>query len=215
MNMLSKIIDKYAVFEVDVRIYTERICHKHCSACRALCCKPEYCAEALTSPFLSRVRRRFAAAAVYDDGRGWLTPTGCALPVGRPPVCYQFFCATIKDAQPTAQSRYALDILSNLVAHAGKKVCGPKHIVELEDVSQLKRINMSRFEKQLDEAYSAFDLVRAYLDGAISELNPSPVLMKISTAPAGLFPKRSRYAPGWYQPNPGSRHRQKDAFRRI
>jgi hypothetical protein len=215
MNTLSKIIERYAAFEAEVRIFTERICRKHCSACQALCCKPEYCAEALTSPFLSRVRRRFVPAAVYDDDRGWLTPTGCALPVGRPPVCYQFFCATIKDAQPNAQSRYALAILSNLVGHTGKKACGHKHIVELEDASQLKCINLSRFEKQLDEASGAFELVCAYLDGAIAELNPSPVLMKISTAPAGLFPKQSRYAPASNHLSLALCHRQKSVFRRI
>ena len=111
-------------------------------------------------------------------------------------MCYQFFCAKIQDAQSTAQSRYALAILSNLVGHAGKKAWGHKHIVELEDASQLKRVNLSRFEKQLDEATGAFELVRAYLDGEIAELRPSAVLMKISTAPAVLFAKPSRHPTG-------------------
>ncbi|MEJ2102063.1 MAG: hypothetical protein P8X68_19145 [Desulfobacterales bacterium] len=215
MTTLSKIIDKYAAFEFEVRAYTAKIFRHHCSACKGACCKPEYCAETLTNPFLSRLRRRFASDAVYSDSRGWLTPTGCALPVGRPPVCYQFFCRTIQDAQPTAPSRYAIVILSNLVAHAGKKVCGHKHIVELEDVLQLKCVNLSRFEKQLNEAENAFMLVRAYLEGQITDLSPSPALMKISTAPAGLFPKRFHQAPGRCQLNPASRHRQNHPFRRI
>jgi hypothetical protein len=211
MNTLSKIIEKYAAFEAEVGACITRICRNHCSACKGVCCKPEYCAETLTSPFLRRLRQRFASDAVYRDGRGWLTPAGCALPVGRPPVCYQFVCRTILDAQSTAQSRYAIAILSNLVGHAGKKARGHKHIVELGDAGQLKRINLSRFEKQLNEADNAFMLVRAYLDGQITELIPSPALMKISTAPAGLFPERSRCAPGGYQRNPASRRRQRCA----
>ena len=122
MNSLSRIIQKYAAFEAEVGAYTARIFRDHCSACKGGCCKPEYCEEALTSPFLRWLRQRFPSDAVYSDGRGWLTPTGCALPVGRPPVGYQFFCRTIQDAQPTAQSRNAIAILSNLVGHVGKRM---------------------------------------------------------------------------------------------
>jgi len=215
MNTLSKIIEKYAAFEAEVGAYTARIFRDHCSACKGVCCRPEFCAESISSPFLDRLRRHFVPHAVYDAAHGWLTPTGCALPVGRPPVCYQFFCRTIQDAQPTAQSRYAIAIVSNLVGHVGKKACGHKHIVELEDASQLKHIHLSRFEKQLDEATGAFDLVRAYLDGQIAELNPSLILMKISTVPAGLLPKRSCHAPARDPLNRASRHRQKYASRRI
>ena len=50
MKTLSKIIEKYAAFETQVRIYCDRICRNYCSACKGVCCKPEYCAETLTSP---------------------------------------------------------------------------------------------------------------------------------------------------------------------
>jgi len=215
MNALSRIIEKYAAFEAEVGAYTARIFRDRCSVCKGVCCRPEFCAESISSPFLDRVRRHFVPHAVCDAVHGWLTPTGCALPVGRPPVCYQFFCRTIQDAQPAAQSRYAIAILCNLVGHVGKKACGPKHIVEVEDASQLKRINLSRFEKQLDEAAVAFDRVRAYFDREIAELSPSPALMKISTVPSGLFPKQFRHAPARDPLNYLSRHRQKYAFRRI
>ena len=132
--------------------------------------------------------------------------------MGRPPVCYQFLCETILEAQSTPQSRYALAILASLVAHAGKKVRGRQHIVELTDTGQLKQINLTRFERQLNEAQNAFMLVRAYLDGQIAELIPSPALMKISMAPAGLFPKRFRPEPGGYRLNTLSRRRQKGSF---
>jgi hypothetical protein len=150
MNTLFKIIDKYAAFEAEVRSCMSKISGDQCCVCKAVCCQPEFCEESLSSPFLKCVRRHFVPDAVYDAANGWLTPAGCALPVGRPPVCYQFFCRAILATQLTAQ-----------------------------------------FERQLNEAANAFDLVRAYLDGEIAELHPSPTLMKISTVPVGLFAGRS------------------------
>ena len=183
MNTLSKIIEKYAAFEAEVSAYTKKIFQKSCSACDGACCRPEICEESLTSPFLKQLRQRFASDAAFSDGRGWLKPNGCALPVGRPPVCYQFFCDAVFEDRRSAEFRYAFTILSSLVNHVGKKALGGKHIVELRDSSELKRVNLTRFEKQLNEAALAFHLVRSYLDGNIAELTPSPILKKISALP--------------------------------
>jgi hypothetical protein len=136
----------------------------------------------LTSSFLKQLRQRFTPDAVYNEDRGWLKPAGCVLPVGRPPVCYQFFCDAVFENRQTAEFRYAVTILSSLVNHVGKKALGSKHIVELQDFSELRRVNFTRFEKQLNEATRTFHLVRAYLDGNIAELNPSPILKKISAS---------------------------------
>ena len=170
MNSLSKIVDAYAAFEADVRVYLSKICQGHYAVCEGACCRPEICMESVTSPFLRQLRQRFASDAVYSDRRGWLTQTGCALPGGRPPVCYQVFCQAVFSDRPTAESRYAIRVISNLVAHFGKKVLGRKHIVELQEASELKRINFTRFEKQLDEADTAFKRVHAYLDGDVARL---------------------------------------------
>lgn len=183
MKSLSRTIEKYAAFEAEVRAYSTKIYLDHCSSCKGVCCKPEYCEESFSSPFLSRLRQHFVPGAVYNSGCGWLTPTGCALPVGRPPVCYQFLCDTILNLRSAADFRYAVSILSNLVNHVGKKARGRKHIVELEDSSELKRINFPRFEKQLNEAEIAFKLVRLFLDDETAKLNPSPILKKISRPP--------------------------------
>ena len=130
------------------------------------------------------MRRRFAPDVAYSDDRGWLQADGCALPVGRPPVCYKFFCGAVFEKRQTAEFRYTVTILSSLVNHVGKKTLGGRHIVELQDSSELKRVNFTRFEKQLNEAARAFHLVRAYLDEDIAELNPSPILEKISPPPS-------------------------------
>ncbi len=180
MSSLSKIIEKYAAFEAEVNAYAVTIYLKHCSTCKGICCKPEYCEESITSPFLRRLRQHFVPDAVYDSKRGWLTKAGCALPVGRPPVCHQYLCDTILSMQPAADFRYALTLLSNLVNHIGKNARARKHIVELQEASELKRINFTRFEKQLDEADIAFKQVRVYLDGGVSKLGSLQDLKKIS-----------------------------------
>ena len=183
MDLLSKIIEDYAAFETEVRVYTSNIFQKYCTPCKGDCCRPEICEESFTSPFLERLRQRFASDAVFSDDCGWLKPTGCALPVGRPPACYQFFCDAVFEKRQKAESRYAVTILSSLINHIGKKALGRKHIVELQDSSELKRVNFARFEKQLNEAAEAFHLVRTYLDGDIAILNVSPILKKISAPP--------------------------------
>lgn len=184
MDALSKIMAKYAAFEAEVSAYSAKIYFEPCSACKGACCKPKYCEESLTSPFLSRLRQHFVPDAVYDSERGWLTGTGCALPVGRPPVCYQFLCNTILHLRPKPDFRYALTILSNLVNHIGKKARGGRHIVELQESSELKRINIPRIEKQLHEAENAFQFACAFLDADIAKLDPIPVLKKISFPPS-------------------------------
>jgi hypothetical protein len=183
MNTLSKIIEKYGAFEAEVGTYTTKIFHRSCSACSGACCRPEICEESLTSPFLKQLRRRFAPGTVFNDDRGWLKAAGCALPVGRPPVCYQFFCDAVFEDWQTPEFRHAVALLSGLVNHVGKKALGGKHIVELQDFSELRRINFTRFEKQLNEATGAFHLVRAYFDGNIAKLNSWPILKKIGAPP--------------------------------
>ena len=184
MDLLSKIIEDYTAFETEVRAYTSNIFQMCCSACNGACCRPEICEESLTSPFLKRVRQHFASDAAFSDGRGWLQPTGCALTVGRPPVCYKFLCDAVLKEPTAPEFRYVVMILSNLINHVGKKALGCKHIVELQDSSELKRVNFTRFEKQLNEATEAFHLGRTYLDGDIAELNVSPILKKISAPPS-------------------------------
>ena len=74
MKPLSEIIEKYAAFEADVNAYTTKIFQKSCSVCNGACCRPEICEESLASPFLERLRQRFAADAAFSDDRGWLKP---------------------------------------------------------------------------------------------------------------------------------------------
>ena len=183
MNLLTNIMEKYATFEAEVNAYAVTFYINHCGTCKGICCKPDYCEESITSSFLRRLRQHFMPDAVYDTERGWLRSAGCALPVGRPPVCHQYLCDTILNIRPGPDFRYALTLLSNLVNHIGKKALGRKHIVELQESSELKRINFTRFEKQLDEAHTAFKRMRAYLDGDVAKLDYLQDLKKICLPP--------------------------------
>ncbi|MGD8298970.1 MAG: hypothetical protein PVG67_21400, partial [Desulfobacterales bacterium] len=112
--------------------------------------------------------------------KAWLSETGCRLPVGRPPVCYEFLCANILDAQQTGIHRYAMIVLSKLVSHIGKKALGSRHLIEVMDPADLKKIRYSRFEKRLSEARNAFDVVQLFLSGDKLENDALKVLSKIS-----------------------------------
>jgi hypothetical protein len=96
------------------------------------------------------------------------------------PVCYQYFCDAIFDNGSTAEFRYAIKVLSNLVNYVGKNALNRRHIVELGTDSELKRVNLARFEKRLSEAAAAFECVRSFIDGDKAKLAPTPILQTIS-----------------------------------
>jgi hypothetical protein len=112
-------------------------------------------------PFLSEVRRRFAAQARWNPERGWLTPTGCGLAAGRPPVCYEFLCRTILEGQPSPLVQSGLAALAMLLTHAGRKASGRRHLVELTD---LGTIHVGRLARQLAQARSLLIGMRERLE---------------------------------------------------
>ena len=80
---------------------------------------------------------------------------------GRPPVCYQFNCNKIKDAQPDDQHRYIFQVLANLVPHIGKRALGHRHLVEIMDPTQLRRVKLHRFRRRLAEARQALQIIQS------------------------------------------------------
>jgi len=160
MSELNAIIERYGQLEIEIRLCMQHVCEPFCGRCQATCCRPVYCRESIDSPFLAEVHRRFAPAARWDAALGWLTPTGCCLAAGRPPVCYEFLCRTILDAQPSPQARSRLEALAALLTDAGRRAAGRRHLVELTD---LDRINAGRLTQQLAQA-------RSWLDGLRKEL---------------------------------------------
>jgi hypothetical protein len=159
---LSKILKEYADFEITVRQQMAGICAPHCSVCQSVCCRPEYCRENIDSPFLNRISSKSRTNnSAFSAERGWLAASGCTLSAGRPPVCYQFNCNNIIDGLPTDQDRYLFRVLSDLVPFIGKRSLGSRHLVEIMDAAQLKKVSFKRFGRRLNEARKALHVIQS------------------------------------------------------
>ena len=194
MDEINNILKKYSIFEAMVQGVITGFCSQYCSSCSNVCCKPEYCQEALESPFLSLLREKYPSSAPYSIKTGWLAETGCTLSFGRPPVCYEFICNEIMDTQPTIIHRYMANVLSKLISHAGKKAHGQRHVVEIMSAEELQDINFTRFEKQLGEAGAAFLEVEMFREQNFMESGSLRVMKKILPPPLPLIQKLERSA---------------------
>jgi hypothetical protein len=76
--------------------------------------------------------------------------------------------------------RYAMIVLSKLISYIGKKALGSRHLIEVMDPADLKKIKYSRFQKRLSEARNAFDVVQFFFSDDRLENDALKVLSKIS-----------------------------------
>jgi hypothetical protein len=180
MTELEHILKAYGKFESEVRVFSSELWVQWCSNCSEVCCKALYCRETFESPFLFLLLNKYSHQLDNHTQKAWLSEAGCKLSIGRPPVCYEFLCANILDAQQTGMHRYAMIVLSKLVSHIGKKALGSRHLIEVMDPAGLKKIRYSRFEKRLSEARNAFDVVQLFLGCGKLENDALKVLSKIS-----------------------------------
>ena len=180
MDRLEHILREYAAFESEVRVFSSELWFQSCSNCREVCCKAAYCQETIESPFLFLLLNKYSHQLYNNTQKAWLSEAGCKLSVGRPPVCYEFLCANILNAQQTGMQRYAMIVLSKLVSHIGKRALGSRHLIEVMDPADLKKIKYSRFQKRLSEARNAFDVVQLFLSGDKLENDVLKILSKIS-----------------------------------
>lgn len=183
---LLQILEEYTAFETAVRQQISDFCAPHCSVCALVCCRPEFCRENIDSPFLNLLSGEILQSAAYIAGRGWLTASGCALSAGRPPVCYQFNCDKIIDALPDDLNRYLARLLSNLVPYIGKRALGGRHLVEIMDPVQLKKVKHGRFAKRLGAARNALQVIQSYKRQGFLPASAPPILSKISPFPPSL-----------------------------
>jgi hypothetical protein len=178
VSELDDIIEKYLNFEKDVRLMTDSVFARHCSCCDKVCCNRDFCRETLESPFLSHILENYPPSANYDTESGWLTDSGCRLFIGRPPVCYEFLCENILASQKSEFDRYMVKVLSALMTHIGKNSVDGRHLVEILDEDDLQRIVPLRFEKKLQEAQAALDVIAAHLQKEIFEDSSFAILAK-------------------------------------
>jgi hypothetical protein len=180
MDDLEQILKAYAAFEAEVRSFSSELWFQWCSSCREVCCKPVYCREALESPFLFLLLKKHCRQVYNNTQKVWLGEAGCKLPVGRPPVCYEFLCGAILEAQQPGVQRYAMMVLAKLISHIGKIAFGSRHLIEVMDPADLQKVRYSRFEKRLSEARNAFDIAQLCFRGHKLGNDDLKALSKIS-----------------------------------
>ena len=183
MNHLNRIITLYADFETRVQKSISNFFGSNCSACSSVCCKIDYCRETRESLFLSMLHEEYLPAASYSDETGWLSETGCVLTTGRPPVCYEYLCGEILSAQPTHTHRFAVNVLSQLISHVGKRAYRGKHIVEICETEKLQRIKLSVFERHLCESKAAFHAIETFYKNTFLAARDRGKLTQIASAP--------------------------------
>jgi hypothetical protein len=185
MDELEHILKAYAAFEAEVRVFSSELWFQWCSNCREVCCKAVYCRETFESPFLFLLLKKNSHQVSNSTQMDWLSETGCKLSVGRPPVCYEFLCSNILDARRPGMQRYAMIVLSKLISHIGKRALGSRHLIEVMDSADLKKVRYSRFEKRWAEARNAFEVVQLIFKGNKLENDALKVLSKISHLNSG------------------------------
>jgi len=166
-RQLKNLIEEYTELEREVQELVSAQCRVVCRFCTTCCCRADLCEEALESPFLCAVHDR---SELESDRYGFLTETGCGLEIGRPPVCYEFFCDELMAAQPDDLHRDVLRILGRLPSYAGENAHSDTHLVEIMQAEDLEHLAFRRLENQLQTAREALDCIYAfYNEGALPE----------------------------------------------
>jgi len=184
---ICRILEEYAAFELEINTYSSQLWGVVCAACKGVCCESEYCREAIDSPFLSRLHACYSPKGVFSPEMGWLIKTGCALSLGRPPICYQFLCEKIIEAQATDEQRYLLNVFSNLINHVGKRALGHRHLVAIMDSDQLDQLDYNRFAGRLNEAKRAFELLRTCWEQNTIDKRALKVFAIIVPPPSAIY----------------------------
>ncbi len=165
---------RYIELETKVNEVVTAACQPVCRVCADCCCAIRFCRESVDSNWL----RTIAAVSgqivgEFDEREGWLTPQGCRLKVGRPPVCYEFFCEAISRGEKNLHRRYSLQVLGRLVGFAGKKALGGRHLVTLSLFELQNRLQLEKLRKRLESAEGLFSQCQELLrsgDGRLDRL---------------------------------------------
>jgi len=157
MNELKQMQHDYGLFEQRIQQLMNRYASPYCAVCQNCCCQHVICEESLLSPFLLGVHTLFPPAETFCDSYGWLSVSGCTLPAGRPPVCYEFLCDMMMNSLPDDDTRYALRTLGMLLTHLGRNALGNRHLIEITDPDMLHRIQPGRLKKRLLECQYVLD----------------------------------------------------------
>lgn len=175
-SLLDETAARYRTLETRVQEAVAAICAPVCQACTERCCAARFCREAVDSPWLQLVATVVGnELGGYSAESGWLAAEGCRLKVGRPPVCYEFFCDAIMGHEESVLRRYALKVMGKLPAFVGRNALRGRHLVTLTASELRTRLNCNRLLQRLLLAEELFADCREILDsgqGRIDRLHP-------------------------------------------
>ena len=177
MSDLDHIVTAYAHMERQVQHLMNALCRPYCSICPKCCCRPDICDESIDSAFLQLLRTLDPPEQPFCDQYGWLTVDGCALPIGRPPVCYEFICDDIMLSLPDDTARYAMRALGLIMSFLGEELSPLGPLTELADADALRAIRADAFTARLSTANTALNAIQTYLEsGTLSPAALAPLL---------------------------------------
>lgn len=165
MNRLELFADNYSEFEERVGRLMNRLCSETCGMCTACCCRADICEEVGQSAFLSLLlRRQGLRPDDMDDRYGWLDLAGCSLNIGRPPICYAYFCDQLLDRFPDEETRQVTRILGQLLDYTGVQALNGWHLVEIKDTDDLANVDYEALSGRLEQAQAAFNVIEHYVE---------------------------------------------------
>jgi hypothetical protein len=156
---LQQYIERYTALEIEVQTLVTGLCNSLCSQCTQICCRADICEEAIESPFLRFLNKR---TELDSDAYGFLTPTGCGIQIGRPTVCYEYFCADHIYHQPEEIHAKVMKILGALPAHATRDALNGSPLSEILQEEALERVDFKTLEDHLDESFCALEVIKSF-----------------------------------------------------
>jgi len=183
----SNIVWRYAALERGVRVLIESQCRPVCSNClSSCCCRADICKETFNSTLLKKLHGEKESSHQFSDRYGWLTERGCGLALGRPPVCYEFFCEDVLTRQPSDTHRYVLKTLGQLISHSGENALGEKHLIDIRSDEELETVDIEHICEQINEARSALEHIQYFYENGELEHDGLEQLSKIRLPTAPL-----------------------------
>jgi len=180
MVSLAPLFKAYAELESDIRELQSGMFSDVCGLCTSCCCTPNICEESQDSAFLRQIQKTHAAGAMFCDRFGWLTEKGCALSVGRPPICYEFFCDDIIESIPEFERDWIRG-LGRLIPWVGRRAVGPRHLVEvMEDEDLILHLKVDRVMGRIAVARKAFSGAKKALRGMAASDDEQDAMREIS-----------------------------------
>ncbi len=164
---LQLFIERYTELEREVQRLVTGLCNSLCAQCTQICCRADICEEAIESPFLRLINKR---TQLDSDAYGFLTTTGCGIEIGRPTVCYEYFCYDHLYYQPDEVHEKVMRVLGALPAHATRNAIGDAPLSEILQEEKLAEVDFQTLEKQLGESFQALEAIKSfYNEGALPE----------------------------------------------